>query len=42
MGLKQDTVETIADGALGDHCHLSTPCPPTRAQYIDLIEQSWG
>jgi len=42
MGLAQDTVEKIADGALGDHCHLSTPRQPTRAQYVDLIEQSWG
>ncbi len=42
MGLTQDEVATIADGALGDHCHLSTPRQPTRAQYIELIEQSWG
>lgn len=42
MGLQQDTVEKIADGALGDHCHLSTPRQPSRAQYIELIEQSWG
>ena len=42
MGLKQETAEKIADGALGDHCHLSTPRQPTRAQYIELIEQSWG
>ena len=42
MGLKQDTVGAIADGALGDHCHLSTPRQPSRAQYIELIEQSWG
>ncbi|HSS87026.1 MAG TPA: iron-containing alcohol dehydrogenase [Reyranella sp.] len=42
MGLKQDTVDKIADGALGDHCHLSTPRQPTKAQYVELIEQSWG
>ena len=42
MGLGQEAVEKIADGALGDHCHLSTPRQPTRAQYIELIEQSWG
>ncbi len=42
MGLKQAEVERIADGALGDHCHLSTPRQPTRAQYIELIEQSWS
>ena len=29
-------------GALGDHCHLSTPRQPTKAEYIELIEQSWG
>ncbi len=42
MGLKQDVVEAIADGALGDHCHLSTPRQPTKAEYLQLIEQSWG
>jgi len=42
MGLKQDMAEKIADGALGDHCHLSTPRQPTKAQYMELIEQSWG
>ena len=42
VGLKDETIERIADGALGDHCHLSTPRQPTRAQYIELIEQSWG
>ena len=41
-GLAQDTIEKIAEGAMGDHCHLSTPRQPTRAQYIELIEQSWG
>ena len=42
MGLKQEVVEAIADGALGDHCHLSTPRQPTKAQYVQLIEESWG
>ena len=28
MGLKQEVVEAIADGALGDHCHQSTPASP--------------
>ena len=42
MGLGQDTAEKIADGALGDHCHLSTPRQPTREQYLQLIEESWG
>ena len=42
MGLKQAEAEKIADGALGDHCHLSTPRQPTKAQYVELIEQSWG
>jgi hypothetical protein len=41
-GLAQDTIEKIAEGAMGDHCHLSTPRQPTKAQYVDLIEQSWG
>src|SRR5262249_39967420 len=42
MGLEQDTVEANADGALGDHCHQSTPRQPTKAQYVELIEASWG
>jgi alcohol dehydrogenase class IV len=42
MGLQPAAVEAIADGALGDHCHQSTPRQPTRTQYIELIEQSWG
>ena len=42
MGLAQGEVEKIADGAMGDHCHLSTPRQPTKAQYVELIEQSWG
>jgi alcohol dehydrogenase class IV len=42
MGLSQDTVDKIADGALGDHCHHSTPRQPTKAQYVELIEESWG
>ena len=42
VGLKDDTIEQIADGALGDHCHLSTPRQPTKAEYIQLIQQSWG
>ena len=42
LGLAQDLVEKIADGTLGDHCHQSTPRQPTKAQYVELIEQSWG
>jgi alcohol dehydrogenase class IV len=42
VGLKEEVVERIADGALGDHCHLSTPRQPTRAEYIQLIQHSWG
>jgi 4-hydroxybutyrate dehydrogenase len=42
MGVKQDVVDQIADGALGDHCHLSTPRQPTKAEYVRLIEESWG
>jgi alcohol dehydrogenase class IV len=42
MGLTPDTVGKIADGALGDHCHQSTPRQPTREQYVQLIEESWG
>jgi 4-hydroxybutyrate dehydrogenase len=42
MGLKQEVVEAIADGALGDHCHLTTPRQPTKAEYVQLIQESWG
>ncbi|MFZ5783534.1 MAG: iron-containing alcohol dehydrogenase [Pseudomonadota bacterium] len=42
MGLAPDTIEKIADGALGDHCHQSTPRQPTREQYMQLIQESWG
>jgi len=42
MGVKQDVVEQVAEGALGDHCHQSTPRQPTKAEYVQLIEASWG
>ncbi len=42
MGLKQEVVDAIADGALGDHCHQSTPRQPTKAEYVQLIEESWA
>jgi hypothetical protein len=42
MGLKQEVVEAIADGALGDHCHQSTPRQPTKSQYVQLIQESWA
>ena len=42
MGVTEDRFETIADGALGDHCHMTTPRQPTKAQYLQLIEESWG
>jgi hypothetical protein len=32
MGLQQDIVEKIADGAMGDHCHLSTPRQPDQGR----------
>ena len=42
VGLRDEVIEQIAEGALGDHCHLSTPRQPTRAEYIQLIQDSWG
>ena len=42
MGLKHEVVEAIADGALGDHCHQSTPRQPTKAEYVQLIQESWA
>jgi len=38
MGVTDDRFETIADGALGDHCHTTTPRQPTKAEYLQLIE----
>jgi len=40
--VKQDVVEQVAEGALGDYCHQSTPRQPTKAEYVRLIEESWG
>lgn len=42
MGVPESVFAAIADGALGDHCHLTTPRQPTRAEYLGLIEASYG
>jgi alcohol dehydrogenase class IV len=42
MGVPENAFPLIAEGALGDHCHLTTPRQPTKAEYITLIEQSYG
>ncbi len=34
-GLAQDTIEKSARARWANHCHLSTPRQPTKAQYID-------
>ena len=40
MGVGADRHEAIADGALGDHCHLTTPRQPTRDEYLGLIAEA--
>ncbi len=42
MGVPESVFPEVADGALGDHCHLTTPRQPTRAEYIGLMEASYG
>jgi alcohol dehydrogenase class IV len=42
MGVPESVFPAVADGALGDHCHLTTPRQPTRAEYIGLMEASYG
>jgi alcohol dehydrogenase class IV len=42
MGVTEDRFEAIADGALGDHCHMTTPRQPTKAEYLQLIESAYG
>ncbi|MBM3619867.1 MAG: iron-containing alcohol dehydrogenase [Alphaproteobacteria bacterium] len=42
MGVTEDRFEAIADGALIDHCHMTTPRQPTKAQYLELIEGAYG
>ena len=42
MGLKPEVIEAIADGALGDHCHQTTPRQPTKSEYVQLIQDSWN
>jgi alcohol dehydrogenase class IV len=42
MGVPESVFPAIADGALGDHCHLTNPRRATRADYLGLIEASYG
>jgi len=41
MGVTEDRFEAIADGALGDHCHMTTPRQPSRDEYLALIESAY-
>ena len=40
--VEDDFLDAGSDGALGDHCHLTTPRQPTKAEYVQLIQESWG
>ena len=42
MGVPETVFPAVADGALGDHCHATTPRQPTKAEYVRLMEASWG
>ncbi|HEX2889858.1 iron-containing alcohol dehydrogenase [Vineibacter terrae] len=42
MGVPESVFPTVAEGALGDHCHLTTPRQPTKEEYIGLMEASYG
>ena len=42
MGVPESVFPIVAEGALGDHCHLTTPRQPTKAEYIGLMEESYG
>jgi len=42
MGVLDSVFSTVADGALGDHCHATTPRQPTKAEYVGLMEASYG
>lgn len=41
MGVPESAFEGIADGALGDHCHMTTPRQPSKAEYVELIRGAW-
>ncbi len=42
MGVSDNVFSAVADGALGDHCHATTPRQPTKAEYVGLMEASYG
>ncbi len=42
MGVPESVFPAVADGALGDHCHLTTPRQPTKEEYIGLMQASYG
>jgi alcohol dehydrogenase class IV len=42
MGVPESVFPEVAQGALGDHCHLTTPRQPTEAEYVVLMEASYG
>ena len=42
MGVSDSVFSAVADGALGDHCHATTPRQPTKAEYVGLMEASYG
>ncbi len=41
IGLQRSMLETIAELAMKDHCHLTNPRLPTRADYLQILEDSF-
>jgi 4-hydroxybutyrate dehydrogenase len=41
IGMQRHMLEPIADLAMKDHCHLTNPRLPTRADYLQILEDSF-
>nr|WP_246753854.1 iron-containing alcohol dehydrogenase [Jiella flava] len=40
MGVTEAMMETVADGALKDHCHATNPRKASRAEYLEILRRS--
>jgi 4-hydroxybutyrate dehydrogenase len=41
MGVREDELDTIADGATKDHCHAANPRTATKEEYRQIAEAAW-
>ena len=41
LGVEQDWIERIVDGACQDHCHATNPRPATPEDYRQLLQAAW-